>query len=219
MIKNLPYELRDLEIHMQKLLVRMNAVEAQLKGGSVSPEEFAQLKAEVDSLKESMVPTGAITLWSAMNAPNGYLICDGAEVSRTTYSRLFSVVGDTFGAGDGTTTFNVPNFQGVVPRGAGTQDINGRIKDGGALGSVLEDQMQRVTGSTQQVNQRNSATSSGMINITSVNNIAGSGTTSGERNLYNWTIDTANSPNARTSSTTDGETRVSSLSINYIIKY
>lgn len=50
MIKNLPYELRDLEIHMQKLLVRMNVVEAQLKGGSVSPEEFAQLKAEVATL-------------------------------------------------------------------------------------------------------------------------------------------------------------------------
>lgn len=63
MIKNLPYELRDLEIHMQKLLVRMNAVEAQLKGGSVSPEEFAQLKAEVATLfSEVEAVEGAIAV-------------------------------------------------------------------------------------------------------------------------------------------------------------
>nr|DAP34784.1 MAG TPA: tail collar fiber protein [Caudoviricetes sp.] len=56
------------------------------------------------------LPTGTIITWGANNAPDGYLICNGAAISRTTYARLFNVIGTTWGAGDGNTTFNVPNF-------------------------------------------------------------------------------------------------------------
>lgn len=55
------------------------------------------------------LPTGIIITWSANNAPDGYLICNGAAISRTTYARLFNVIGTTWGAGDGNTTFNLPN--------------------------------------------------------------------------------------------------------------
>jgi microcystin-dependent protein len=51
---------------------------------------------------------------------NGYLKCDGSLVSRTTFSRLFGVIGTTYGNGDGSTTFALPDLEGVVPRGAGT---------------------------------------------------------------------------------------------------
>jgi microcystin-dependent protein len=51
---------------------------------------------------------------------NGYLKCDGSLVSRTIFSRLFSVIGATYGNGDGSTTFALPDLVGAVPRGAGT---------------------------------------------------------------------------------------------------
>ena len=62
-------------------------------------------------------PPGVICMWSTAVAPNGFLLCRGQAVSRTTYARLYAVIGTTYGAGDGSTTFNVPNFQGRVPVG------------------------------------------------------------------------------------------------------
>lgn len=63
------------------------------------------------------VVAGTILLWGTTSAPSGYLICDGAAVSRTTYAALFAVIGTTFGTGDGSTTFNLPNLKGKVPVG------------------------------------------------------------------------------------------------------
>lgn len=75
-------------------------------------------------------------------APTYALACDGSAVSRTTYADLFGVIGTTFGTGDGSTTFNIPNFSGLYLRGTGNQSVNGRTKTGPALGAVEEDQMQ-----------------------------------------------------------------------------
>lgn len=61
--------------------------------------------------------TGEIKIWSTDTAPDGYLLCYGQAVSRTTYAALFAVVGTTFGAGDTTTTFNVPDMRGRMPLG------------------------------------------------------------------------------------------------------
>lgn len=58
-------------------------------------------------------------------APEGYLMCDGAAVSRTTYATLFAVIGTTFGAGDGSTTFNVPDLSGRVPLGVSSSHLLG----------------------------------------------------------------------------------------------
>lgn len=55
-------------------------------------------------------PTGTIIVWSAPTPPAGYLVCNGAAISRTTYAALFQVIGTTWGAGDGSTTFNLPNL-------------------------------------------------------------------------------------------------------------
>lgn len=67
----------------------------------------------------SGAPTGAMFLWGTGSAPSGYLICDGSAVSRTTYAALFAVLSTTYGAGDGSTTFNLPDFRGSSPIGAG----------------------------------------------------------------------------------------------------
>ena len=53
---------------------------------------------------------GVIQLYAGSTAPNGWLICNGQSVSRTTYAALYAVIGTTYGAGDGSTTFNVPNL-------------------------------------------------------------------------------------------------------------
>jgi microcystin-dependent protein len=72
------------------------------------------------------LPCGAIIPWAGAVAPANWLLCDGAEVSRTTYASLFGLVGTTYGAGNGTTTFNVPDLRGRIPVG----------KNGGSFGTL-----------------------------------------------------------------------------------
>lgn len=59
-------------------------------------------------------------MYAGSSAPNGYLLCDGTAISRTTYSALFAVIGTTYGAGNGSTTFNLPDMRGRVAISAGT---------------------------------------------------------------------------------------------------
>lgn len=66
-----------------------------------------------------LVPIGTVWSFAGSNAPTNWLICNGTTVSRTTYAALYAVVGTTYGAGDGSTTFNLPDLQGRVPIGAG----------------------------------------------------------------------------------------------------
>ena len=61
--------------------------------------------------------TGTIVPWSASSLPTGFLECDGAAVSRSTYSALFAIVSTTYGAGNGSSTFNLPNLADNVPIG------------------------------------------------------------------------------------------------------
>ena len=63
------------------------------------------------------IPTATIVPWSDSSVPSGFLECNGAAVSRSTYSALFAIVGTTYGAGDGASTFNVPDLQDNVPVG------------------------------------------------------------------------------------------------------
>lgn len=59
---------------------------------------------------ESGAPVGSLMPYAGTTPPDGWLICDGSEISRTTYARLFSVIGTTYGAGDGNSSFNIPDF-------------------------------------------------------------------------------------------------------------
>jgi microcystin-dependent protein len=71
----------------------------------------------VAGLPAGFSPTGSVTMYAANSAPTGWLLCNGVAVSRTTYAALFAVVGTTFGAGDGSTTFNLPNYTNRMPYG------------------------------------------------------------------------------------------------------
>lgn len=78
-------------------------------------------------------PAGEIMFYAANSAPTGYLKANGAAVSRTTYATLFTAIGTTFGTGDGSTTFNVPDMRGYFARG---WVDNGTIDSGRAFGST-----------------------------------------------------------------------------------
>src|SRR5690606_8934819 len=81
--------------------------------------------------------TGMVMPYAGETLPPGFLWCNGAAVSRTTYARLFAVIGTRFGPGDGSTTFNVPDLRGLFPLGraqSGTGSVLGET--GGSLDHV-----------------------------------------------------------------------------------
>jgi microcystin-dependent protein len=154
-----------------------------------------------------IVPTATVTAFAGSSAPAGWLMCDGSAVSRTTYASLFSAIGTTYGAGDGSTTFNLPNTQGVFVRGSGSQTISG-VSYSGTLAAIQGDQMQghhhEQYGSTSQTNgygwaENGPSGSNGTVQIATQ---IGSPITDG----------TNGTPR------TGAETRPANISLNYIIK-
>lgn len=84
---------------------------------------------EVIDLIDALQPAGQVTYFARTTPPDGWLVCDGSFVSRSTYSKLFSAIGTTFGAGNGSTTFGLPNLLGEFIRGWD----NGRGVDPGRI--------------------------------------------------------------------------------------
>ena len=78
-------------------------------------------------------PVGSIQAYGGATAPWGWLLCQGQAVSRATYAELFGVIGTSFGTGDGSTTFNIPDLRGEFLRGAGTNSHSGQ-GSGGSIG-------------------------------------------------------------------------------------
>lgn len=69
---------------------------------------------------QNAVLTGSLMMWPTASAPSGYLLCNGATVPRSTYAALFAVIGTTFGSGDGSTTFTLPDYRDRMPIGSNT---------------------------------------------------------------------------------------------------
>ena len=82
-------------------------------------------------------PAGIIKINAGSTPPGGYLLCNGQAVSRTTYANLFKVIGTTYGAGDGSTTFNVPNLNGRVVVGKSSSTFTTLGQTGGEINSTL----------------------------------------------------------------------------------
>ena len=94
------------------------------------------------------VPTGAIQAFAMQTIPSGWLACNGTAVSRTEYSRLFNLIGTTYGVGNGTTTFNLPDLRGEFIRGWD----NGRGVDSGReFGSSQDDQFESHSHGTSRI--------------------------------------------------------------------
>lgn len=94
-----------------------NAIDTGILVDRVANLELYISQTLVPALNSGQVPTGSIMPWAANGSlPTGFLLCNGASVSRTTYSALFDVIGTAFGTASGT-TFNLPDFQGRFLRG------------------------------------------------------------------------------------------------------
>jgi microcystin-dependent protein len=92
-----------------------------------------------------IAPTGSLTMWAGaiVSPPTGWLACNGANVSRTTYSALFAVIGTSFGVGDNSTTFGLPNLLNKFPVGAG--DTYSLADTGGSANAIVVSHTHTVT--------------------------------------------------------------------------
>jgi microcystin-dependent protein len=106
---------------------------------------------------ELAFPTGSVIPYAGASAPSatlsgvvGWLLADGTAVSRTTYATLYAVVGTTYGAGDGSTTFNLPDMRGRMPIGAGNENVTGNntARTRGVKGGDTRLQSHTHTGTT-----------------------------------------------------------------------
>lgn len=117
------------------------------------PKNKSLVKAMLDDDAQArLVPPGAVLDFGGSTAPTGFLICDGSAVSRTTYADLFAAIASNHGSGNGTTTFNIPDYRGRVTRmtdgSAGTDPdkltrtaMNSGGNTGNNVGSIQADDM------------------------------------------------------------------------------
>ena len=123
------------------------AQNVDLVGGVIKIDTVSLSNASMDAntqmagvnLSTQTVPVGTIQSHSANTAPSGWLICDGSPISRTTYSDLFLIVSTTWGVGDGSSTFNLPDLRGEFLRGfdngLGSDPDAGSRTGGDSIGS------------------------------------------------------------------------------------
>lgn len=143
-------------------LVNGNLDSANLAANSVTSSEItdeavtlAKLSAAVQASLVGVNPTGTILAYSSSTAPTGYLYCNGQAVDRTTYAALFALVGESYGQGNNTTTFNVPDLRGRFLRGVddGTgTDPNAATRTAMATGGNTGDALGSVQASTAAAN-------------------------------------------------------------------
>lgn len=164
------------------------------------------LKSQVSQLINNIqtIPTGTILPFTSNTVPDGFILCQGASVSRSTYAELFAIIGTTFGIGNGSTTFNIPDLRGKFIRGVGGNSAG--------LGVAQGDAIRNISGSLVGLARRDEGLSaSGAFTRSyagSSSDTDGTGPT-----------DTAIYFNASNQVPTAAENRPINMALNYIIKY
>src|ERR1700677_1294731 len=133
----------------------------------------------------SATPTGVLLPFGGTTAPSGFLLCDGSAVSRFTFSNLFSIIGTSFGSGDGSTTFNVPDTRYVFLRGHGPNTI--------AVGPGVAAAAAHFTGTVAGLSTSVTITASNVGTIGNSISLVGNGTNTVSTLITNW--NTANPSN------------------------
>lgn len=143
------------------------------------------IKGEVYDIEayKNPVPTGSVIPFAGETPPEGFLLCNGQEVSRVTYARLFSVIKEKFGAGDGVTTFQVPNL--VEKFIEGTES---------SVGQTLNAGLPNITaGFTAYTYQRGAPTGSMSSKITNTNQVETGG--GNDRSFVEFSLDASRDSN------------------------
>lgn len=177
--------------------------------------ELKLIKSSIASIASSSIPSGMVTAYTGLTAPPGYFLCHGQEVDRGTYAALFAVIGTTHGSGNGTTTFNLPDYRGLFLRGID-------------LGKGIDPEPTRLIGSFQECsNQEHNHNSSfsGDVTLNEVGSGAGGGTqgfifTGGQAASPNRTYGLNGSVSVSnvSSGNVSNESRPKNIAVNYIIK-
>lgn len=102
--------------------------ESQIK--FLSAQNLNKLQDNIEKAINGATLVGQVIAYAGKTVPDGYLLCNGDSVSRTTYANLFKAIGTTYGSGNGSTTFNLPELTGRVLVGAGFMEATGTINVG-----------------------------------------------------------------------------------------
>lgn len=169
-----------------------------------------------------LVSPGCIMTYISSSAPSGWLTCDGSAVSRTAYSALFFVVSTTFGTGDGSTTFNLPDLRGRVPIGAGQgSNLSSRVlaTTGGEESHTLTSN--ELPSHSHTVNDPGHG--HGVSGSVAQNNLSGPAWCSAPGNSPNYNLYTGASTTGITVQSTGGGSAHNVMQpylvLNYIMKY
>jgi microcystin-dependent protein len=114
-------------------------VQGNVGVGVSVPSEKLEVNGRIKDQWGYVMPVGAVLPYAGTGVPSGWLLCDGSPVSRSTYATLFGVIGVQYGAGNGSTTFNLPDLRGrvVVGYNGSDGDFNAVGKVGGEKAHVL----------------------------------------------------------------------------------
>jgi microcystin-dependent protein len=190
-------------------IVDLAVTESKIAAGSVSSGKIADNAVTQAKANNMLLPAGAVMPFAMNLAPAGWLAANGAAVSRTTYAALFGAIGTTYGAGDNSTTFNLPDLRGIFISGSGNQTINS-VEYSRTFAAKQGDTLQNITGTVGQFDAAfGNTVSTGAFTTTQVNDTTGGGG-SGKY----LTADFDASRVARTST----ETRPANIALLYCIK-
>jgi microcystin-dependent protein len=166
---------------------------------------------------KELIPAGTIMAYGGASAPDGYILCDSSAISRTTYARLFAVISTTFGVGDGSTTFNLPDLRDKVPLGKGSNNATlGTTTGSAGASSVLTSASK--TGVTTASNTTGSDGDGDLtVGTTSVAASAKDSTTTSVVNSVTQAAHTHSIPSLSVNAFTVNTTLPSEI-VNYIIK-
>jgi microcystin-dependent protein len=173
-------------------------------------------------------PVGSIQMYAIDSAPEGWLLCNGQAVSRTTYAKLFQVISTIYGVGDNATTFNLPNLVGVFPRGAQMGGVTSQTIGGEAFSAQTRSTTQRdatavnglsVAGSSHTHTYGDIYWSEAGGGTPVPGGIGTSSGTDNDNTGFNMTRTTDSAAVTVTISSTDTETRPANISLAFIIKY